>query len=67
MTMITWTVYFVCLFVCFFFLGQTMAYGSSQARGRTGAAAASLHHSHSNAGSEPRLQPTPQLMAMWDL
>ena len=26
-----------------------MAYGSSQARGLTGAAAASLHHSHSNA------------------
>ena len=25
-----------------------------------------LHHSHSNAGSEPRLQPTPQLVAMQD-
>ena len=23
-------------------------------------------HSHSNTGSEPRLQPTPQLMAMLD-
>ena len=31
------------------------AYGSSQARGRVGAAAASLHHSHSHAGSRPCL------------
>jgi len=39
-----------CLFVCF--LGAApMVYGSSQARGRIGAAAASLHHSHSNTGS----------------
>ena len=38
-----------------------MAYGGSQARGRIGARAASLHHSHSNARSEPRLWPTPQL------
>ena len=28
-----------------------MAYGSFQARGGTGAAAASLHHSHSSVGS----------------
>ena len=35
------------------------AYESSQARGRIGAAAAGLHHSHSNAGSEPHLQPMP--------
>ena len=34
------------------------AYGGSQARGRIGAIAAGLRHSHSNAGSEPRLQPT---------
>ena len=33
------------------------AYGSSQARGPIGAAAASLCHSHSNAESEPRLWP----------
>ena len=38
-------------------------YGSSQARGRIGATAAGLHHSHSNTGSEPCLQPIPQLMA----
>ena len=39
-------------------------HGDSQARRRIGATAASLHRSHSNARSEPRLQPTPQLMAM---
>ena len=39
-----------------------MAYGDSQARGRIAAVAANLHHSHSNAGSEPYLQPTPQLI-----
>ena len=37
-----------------------------QARGQIGATAASLHHSHSKAGSKPSLQPTPQLMAMPD-
>ena len=42
------------------------AYGGSQARGRIRAVAASLCQSHSNAGSEPRLQPTPQLMATPD-
>ena len=39
------------------------AYGGMQARGPFGATAASLHHNHSNAGSEPHLPPTPQLMA----
>ena len=52
---------------CFFFLRATpAAYGGSQARGRTGATAAGLHHSHSNAGSEPHLQPIPQLTATTD-
>ena len=41
-------------------------YGGSQARGRIGATAAGLRQSHSNAGSEPHLRPTPQLMAMLD-
>ena len=36
------------------------AHGGSQARGRIGAASAGLGHSHSNLGSEPRLQPSPQ-------
>ena len=43
-----------------------MAYGGSQARGQIGAAAAGLHHIHSNAGSDPRLRPTPQLMPILD-
>ena len=34
-----------------------MAYGGSQARGRIGAIAPGLHHSHSKAESELRLQP----------
>ena len=42
------------------------AYGGSQARGLIGAVAAGLHQSHSNLGSEPRLQSTPQLMATPD-
>ena len=39
------------------------AYGGSQARGLITAVAASLRQSHSNAGSEPCLRPTPQLTA----
>ena len=42
------------------------AYGGSQARGPIGAVATGLRQSHSNAGSEPRLQPTPQLRATPD-
>ena len=42
------------------------AYGGSQARGRIGAVATGLCQSHSNAVSEPRLQPTPQLTATPD-
>ena len=43
-----------------------VAYGGSQARGRIGAVATDLRQSHSDVGSEPRLQPTPQLRAMQD-
>ena len=43
-----------------------VAYGGSQARGPIGAVATGLRQSHSNAGSEPRLQPTPQLMGTPD-
>ena len=42
------------------------AYGGSQARGLIGAVATGLRQSHSNAGSEPSLQPTPQLTATLD-
>ena len=38
----------------------------SQARGGIGAAAAGLHHSHSNGSSQPHLRPTPHLAAMPD-
>ena len=50
-------------FSFFLFTATPMAYGSSQARCQTGAAAAGLFYSHSNAESEPHLQSTPQLMA----
>ena len=57
----------------FFFLNlfavsraAAVAYGSSQAKGQIGAVATSLHHSHSDTGYEPRLQPTPWLMATPD-
>ena len=40
-----------------------MVNGGSQARGRIRAAATNLRQSHSNVGSEPRPQPTPQLTA----
>jgi len=43
-----------------------VAYGGSQGRGLIGAVATGLRQSHSNAGSEPRLQPTPQLTATPD-
>ena len=50
----------------FFFRATPVAYGGSQAWGPIGATAAGLCHSHSNAGSEPCLQSTPQLTAMPD-
>ena len=55
-------------FLFVFVLGPVtpMAYGGSQARGQIGAVTASLHYSHSYVGSEPHLQPTPELMAMPD-
>ena len=53
------------LFLPFCLLRATLAaYGGCQARGLNGSC--SLHHSHSNAGCEPCLQPTPQLTAMSD-
>ena len=67
---------------CCYFLGRSLgivvvvvvaiswaapaAYGGSQARGPIGAVATSLRQSHSNVGSEPRLQPTPRLTATPD-
>ena len=57
---------FLFLFIfsfCLFFRATPMTYRASQAKSPIGAVAASLHHSHSNVGSEPSLQPTPQLTA----
>ena len=56
---------FFCLF-CLFRAAVPAAYGGSQARGLIGAVTASLCQSHSNARSEPRLQPTAQLTATPD-
>ena len=60
-----WMLLLLLLFFCLF-RAAPMAYGRSQVRGRIGTAAAGLHHSHSNAGSEPHLQPTPQHTATPD-
>ena len=54
------------LFIFTFFRTTLTAYGSSQARGRIGAVAAGLHHRHSHEGSEPCLQPIPQLPVTLD-
>ena len=47
------------LFLFLLFRATPVAYENSQARVRLGAT--DLCHSHSNAGSEPHLRPTPQL------
>ena len=63
----SWHICFPFEFFFSFFLrfrATPEAYGDSQARGPTGATAAS--HSHSHTRSEPRLRPTPQLMATPD-
>ena len=52
------TFFFFCLFAISWATPE--AYGGSQARGRIRAVAPRLRQSHSNAGSELRLQPTPQ-------
>ena len=49
--------------IFFLFRAAPIAYGSSQAKGSNW----NLYNSHSNAGSEPHLWPTPQLTAMPDL
>ena len=55
---------FLPFFLLFAFLGS--ACGSSQARGRVGAAAAGLYPSHSHTRSEPYLWSAPQLTATPD-
>ena len=59
--------YFFIFFVFLLFLwAAPAAYEGSQARGLIGAVATGLRQSHSNSGSEPSLQPTPQLTATPD-
>ena len=60
--------YFILFFLCLFAPSRAApaVYAGAQARGPVGAVAAGLRQSHSNVGSEPRLQPTPQLTAMLD-
>ena len=60
-----WFLFFSFFFFVFFW-ATSAAYGGSQARGRIGAVATGLRQSHSNSGSKPRLQPTPQLTATPD-
>ena len=50
----------------FLFIAAHASYGSSQARGRIGATASSLHHSHGNTRFKPCLRPTPQVTAIPD-
>ena len=59
----THTHVFIYLFI---FMATHAAYGSSQARGPNGAAAAGQCHSHGNTGSELNLQTTLKLVAMPD-
>ena len=55
------------LFIYCLFRAASVARRSSQDRGRIGATAASLYHSHAMPDpSELRLQPTPQFTAMLD-
>ena len=56
-----------CLIVIQILAITRQACGSSQARGRIGAAATSLCHRHSNAVSKLCLRPIPQLTATPDL
>ena len=59
--------FFFFLLLLFVFARATpKANGGSQARGQIGAIATGLHQSHSNAGSEPHLRPTPQIKATPD-
>ena len=58
-----WTRLFIAALVLgffnFLFRAPPAAYGSTQAKGQTGASAAGLHHSHNNSGSQPHLPPPP--------
>ena len=61
-------VLFFTIYIYFFFLFRAVpvTYGSSQATGKIGAAAVSLHHSHSNDRFKLHLQPMLQPVTMMD-
>ena len=59
-------IFFLVFCVCLSPRTAPAAYGAFQAKGLIGTVAASLHQSHTNTGSEPSLQPTPQLTATPD-
>ena len=54
-TPISYSFFFSFVFFFVLFRASPLAYGGSQARGLIRGTAASLHHSHSNAGSQLRL------------
>ena len=64
----SWIIIIIIILFCLFAFSRAAptAYGGSQARDLIRTVATGLCQSHSNAGSEPRLQPTPQLTAMPD-
>ena len=59
-------IYFALFIYLFIFRAALVAYRSSQASGWIRAVAASLHHSHTNMGSELHMRPIPQLTATPD-
>ena len=61
-----WLQNVICNNFIYFSFSAPVAYGTSQARGCIGAAAAGLHHSHGNEGSKQCLQTTPQFTATRD-
>ena len=61
---VLYCIFFFCLFAISWATPE--AYGGSRSRCLIGAVATGLRQSHSNAGSEPRLRPTPQIMAIPD-
>ena len=62
------SLFLILTFFIFFAISRAApaAYGGSQARGLIRAVVTGLHQSHSNSGSEPHLQPKPQLTATPD-
>ena len=53
----------IIIIIILLFRATPAAYAAFQARGRIGATAAGLRHSHSHVESKPHLWPTPQLTA----